>query len=135
MSAFTDLLERQPWRRLYYTRTWKTAKNRVIARDGTRCTFVIDGHRCPVTTRLHVHHQRKLRQIWHEHTAWSSFVRAACDPAILTTVCQKHNNRLDRATSKGGRVASLEPRLTRMGVNARTSPKRPNRFLTAIGRR
>jgi hypothetical protein len=36
---------------------WRNRRNRVIARDGGRCTFVDPyGRRCPETTQLEVHH-------------------------------------------------------------------------------
>jgi 5-methylcytosine-specific restriction endonuclease McrA len=39
------------------TRAWRKTRERILERDGHRCTETLaDGSRCPITTDLHVDH-------------------------------------------------------------------------------
>lgn len=55
-TVSTDTLRysTEPWRLLYRTRAWRTARATVLVRDGHRCT------RCSSTHNLQVHHRRRL---------------------------------------------------------------------------
>lgn len=40
------------------TRQWRKKRERILKRDGHRCTETLgDGSRCPITTNLHVDHR------------------------------------------------------------------------------
>lgn len=40
------------------TREWRKTRERILERDGYRCTQTLgDGARCPITTNLHVDHR------------------------------------------------------------------------------
>lgn len=57
----------------------------VLARDGYRCTFILDsGLRCPVTDPLVAHHKVPLH-------AGGDF-----DPAGGVTLCEEHHREVDR---------------------------------------
>lgn len=62
------------------SRAWRTTRERILARDGHRCTAYINGVRCPVTTNLQVHHL-------------SSDGGVLIPDALLTSVCHHHHPR------------------------------------------
>jgi hypothetical protein len=63
------------------TRAWREQRERILERDGYRCTKTLAyGERCPATTLLEVHHLYS-----------GSVVNVPDDE--LVTVCRKHNPR------------------------------------------
>ncbi len=62
------------------TREWRKTRERILERDGRRCTKALaDGSRCPITTDLHVDH--KLPKA----------MGGSDDDENLTTLCRDHN--------------------------------------------
>lgn len=133
-SSSTRRRRTHPWTRLYHLAAWHRCLAIVRARDGGRCTEVVDGRRCTSTRRLHGHHTRKVKQLWLESPTWADFVRAATDPRIVRLVCATHNNRADAAMRKGGWVAADGGLADPREVAADARPRSTNRFSTAVGR-
>ena len=61
------------------TRAWRTQRERILARDGFRCTAILPtGLRCGVTHPLEIHHlQAGIDKVVPDHQ--------------LTTVCPQHH--------------------------------------------
>lgn len=60
---------------------WRKVRQRILARDGYRCTHMDGPHRCPITDDLHVDH---ILPVKHGGTDV---------PENLTTLCWDHNLR------------------------------------------
>jgi 5-methylcytosine-specific restriction endonuclease McrA len=70
------------WRTKGSTREWRKTRERILARDGYRCTVQVrPGERCPETRLLEVH-----------HLDVDGDVLLSPDHE-LATVCRKHNPR------------------------------------------
>lgn len=61
------------------TRAWREKRERILARDGYRCTWVTDTGRCTSTSDLHVDHLVPLA------------AGGGDADSNLTTLCARHN--------------------------------------------
>ena len=62
------------------SRRWRKIRERVLERDGRRCTERLgDGSRCPITTALEVHHVKPRIE------------GGSDDESNLTTLCAVHH--------------------------------------------
>lgn len=76
------------------TRQWRKTRERILERDGHRCTAIENGRRCPETTNLHVDHITPKAS------------GGTDDDENLTTLCARHN------LTKGARCLSQRSRFT-----------------------
>lgn len=94
------LTRQQPWQKLYKTGEWRRAQREVRIRDGLRCTWSSSTGRCKSTSDnslLSVHHIVKLQDLWEAANGeWKLFLRAACNPDNLATLCSRHHHQADR---------------------------------------
>lgn len=95
-------LAASPWEGLYDTAEWQTAREKIKARDGYRCTYMVEDRRCANTEMngwLQVHHTYKAEGLWRKHGSpkkgtqgWRLFVREATNPEVLVTLCSRHHH-------------------------------------------
>lgn len=80
----------QPWRSVYSTKAWKTARAACLERDGYRCTYVGNGSdgRCPERQDVDVHHTPPLRVIWEQ--GGDPYA-----PENLRTLCRYHHGQAE----------------------------------------
>ncbi len=71
------------------SRAWRNLADAIRARDGSRCTVVVDGVRCPETDGLEVAH---LDGNWQND-----------DPSNLALMCVAHHRRYDAELARGAR--------------------------------
>jgi len=109
-----ERLALEPWQAFYDEVAWQKVRAFVKRRDDYRCRWESDGRRCAntgVTGFVSVHHVKKLSVLWLEcgrpkrgEPGWANFVRLACRPELLVTLCGRHHLIAD--SSRGNAVTT-----------------------------
>jgi hypothetical protein len=143
--------EKEPWLHFYTDPRWSSVRQKVLSRDGHRCTFAVGTRRCITDALLEIHHETKLRHLWERAGSpqrgalgWDTFIASGCDMRNLRVLCHEHHKFVDnnnpaekwvgtpgeRATSqhrRNFRSGKRRTRKTRSQISGRKAPQRRSR--------